>query len=446
MNHAPSNLTRETLVDRDRVLSRLVELIRIPSLGGEEEAAVQRVADWLHGIPGAEVDLWHDDQSSLQVLPDYPGHEIARATVPVVAARLRGARPGPAVLLTGHIDVVPAGDQTAWSHDPFSGLVQGDRVLGRGACDMKSGVVAALEVMEAFAHDHDFPGQLIFIAVPGEEDGGVGTFSAIKRGWSADVAIVPEPTSAGGRPRLVVAHAGCLILNIHVPGKSAHASTRTHGENALDHYLVLHEALRRHEREINEAEHDPLMRMHEMPYATNVGIVQGGAFASSVMDSLSVDVRTGVTLSETVAEAEARFRRVIEEAAAEDPWLRDNPPTVNIVTRGFGSARTPLDHPLVTGITEAAKHVLGTAPVPRAAPYGCDMAGWVRLANVPTVLYGPGDLEMAHAADEWVSIEETLSVAKVLTRATQHLMETHIPGGHGGHAVVPSDLPPPPEE
>ena len=439
------NLARDQLVDRDRVVSRLVELIRIPSVGGEEEAAVQRIADWLHTLPGVEVDLWHDDQGSLQSLEGYPGHEIARAKVPVVAARLRGSRPGPAVLLTGHIDVVPPGDVSAWSHEPYSGWVKGDKVMGRGACDMKAGVVAAMEVMEAFAHDYDFPGQIIFVAVPGEEDGGVGTFSAIKRGWSADVAIIPEPTSTDGRPRLVVAHAGCMILNIQVPGRSAHASTRSLGENALDHYWGLHEAMREHEREINAAETDPLMRMHDLPYATNVGIVQGGAFASSVMDSLSLDVRIGVTLNETLAEAEARFRRVIHEAAQRDPWLRENPPTVTVLTRGFGSARTPIDHKLVAVMSEAAKEVIGTAPVPRAAPYGCDMSGWVRLADVPTVVYGPGDLELAHAADEWVSLEETLATARVLTRATQQLLDTHIPGGTGGHAVMPSELPPPGE-
>ncbi|HJL20539.1 MAG TPA: ArgE/DapE family deacylase [Sandaracinaceae bacterium LLY-WYZ-13_1] len=439
-------LERETLVDRERLLSRLVELVRIPSVGGEEEWAVQRVADWLHAIPGVEVDLWHDDQASLQLLPDYPGHEVARATVPVVAARLRGSRPGPAVLLTGHIDVVPPGDPTAWTREPYSGVLEGDRLFGRGACDMKSGVVAAMEVMEAFAADYDFPGQLIFIAVPGEEDGGIGTFSAIKRGWSADVALIPEPTSAEGRPRLVVAHAGCMILNIQVPGKSAHASQRTLGENALDHYFVIHQALKQHETEINEAEDDPLMKMHDMPYATNVGIVQGGAFASSVMDSLSVDVRVGVTLSETLAQAEERIRGVIDRAAQSDPWLRHNPPVVSVVTRGFGSARTPLTHPLVSSLSEAAEHVWGQEPVPRAAPYGCDMAGWVRLADVPTVLYGPGDLEWAHAADEWVSVDEMERVAKVLTRGAQHLMETQIPGGHGGQAVIPSELPPPPEE
>ncbi|HJL17207.1 MAG TPA: ArgE/DapE family deacylase [Sandaracinaceae bacterium LLY-WYZ-13_1] len=427
---------REALVDPERIRDRLVELIRIPSLGGEEEAAVARVADWLHDL-GAEVDLWHDDQTTLQDIPTYPGADIARASVPVVAARLRGARPGPAVLLTGHIDVVPPGDPHAWTHDPYSGLVEGDRVLGRGASDMKSGVIAALEVMEAFAASHDFPGQVIFIAVPGEEDGGVGTFSAIERGWRGDVAVIPEPTSFEGRPRLVVAHAGAIIATLDVPGKSAHASTRLLGESALDHYVRLHLAIREHEKAVNDAEDHPLMKAVELPYAINPGIVNGGYFASSVMDWLSVELRVGVSLNETVYEAFERFEAAVQAAAAEDPWLRENPPIVRLGTRGFGSAQTPIAHPLVEALSEGAEKEFGARPVPRAAPYGCDMAGWVRLAGVPTVLYGPGDLAQAHAADEWVSLADTVSVSRVMTRAAATLLENGIPDAEGGASVIP---------
>jgi len=427
-------------VDRDRVLERLVELIRIPSTGASEEAAISRVGKWLVDL-GADVDLWHDDQAQLQTLPGYPGHEISRATVPVVAARLRGRRPGPAVLLTGHVDVVPVGDPSTWSHDPYSGVVEGDRVYGRGACDMKGGVISILEVMEVFAKSRDFPGQIILVAVPGEEDGGVGTFSAIKRGWRGDVALMPEPTSVDGQPQLVVSQAGCMILQLTVTGRSAHASTRMLGESALEHYLHLHEAMRADERAINEAEDDPLMRHHELPYATNVGRVCGGVFASSVMESLSVDVRIGVPLSETPDQTEARFRGVIGRAAAEDPWLREHPPEVKVITRGFGAARVPPAHPLVEIVAGAAEGVFGARPEPRAVPYASDMAGWVDLAGVPTVMYGPGDLANAHGADEWVSLDEVVDTTRVLIRATEGLLSSPVSEGEGGHRVVPSSTP-----
>jgi acetylornithine deacetylase len=438
MDDAPKG--REAAVDRERLVERLVELVRIPSPGGHEEAAIGRVGKWLLDL-GADVELWHDDPAELQRLPGYPGHEIARATLPVLAARLRGRRPGPAVLLTGHVDVVPVGDPSTWTRDPYSGVVEDGRVYGRGACDMKAGVVSILEVMEVFARDRDFPGQIILVAVPAEEDGGSGTFSAIQRGWRGDVALMPEPTSVGGRPQLVVSQAGCMILQLTVFGRSAHASTRLSGESALDHYLRLHEAMRADERAINAAEDDPLMRRHALPYATNVGRVSGGVFASSVMESLTVDVRVGVPLHETTDETEARLRRVVAEAAAADPWLREHPPEVKVITRGFGAARVSPGHRVVEVVADAAERVFGERPEPRAVPYASDMAGWVELAGVPTVMYGAGDLAQAHGADEHVSIDEVADATRVLVRATQDLLASPSSDGAGGHRVIPSTTP-----
>lgn len=432
------------LVNVDRLRTRLVDLVRYPSFDGHEATVIARLGEYLREI-GAEVDLWHDDPAPLQKLPGYPGHEVARASVPVVAARLRGSRPGPAVLLTGHVDVVPPGDLAAWDHDPFSGLVDGDRLYGRGSCDMKAGLVAQLEVMNAFAEsDGDFAGQIVFVAVPGEEDSGIGTLSAIERGWRGDIAFLTEPSVIDGKPTVVSSHAGAMGISIFVPGLSAHASVRLRGESAFEHYLTVHEELRRDERELNEGETDPLMRALGLPYATNLGRISGGAFISSVMDGLAVELRVGVGVGETIDEAEARVRRAVARAGERNPWLREHPPVVTVSSRGFGSARTPPEHPGVVALCEAHAATYGEAAVVRGAPFGCDMAGWVRRAGVPTVLYGPGDIDLAHAANEWVSLETTANVARVLTRATDAFLATPIeelPGGGGPDLVVAGGRP-----
>lgn len=410
-------------IDSRRIRRRLVDLVRMPSLGGSEEAAVSRVAEWLV-CTGAEVDLWSDPATELRGHPDYPGHEIERAWVPVVAARVRGRRPGPALLLTGHVDVVPPGDWNQWTLEPFSGAVEGDRLYGRGSSDMKSGLVAALEAFELFARGtRDFAGQIFFVAVPGEEDSGVGTLAAIRRGYRADAAIVTEPTATGEVPSIVIAHAGAMSVTLEVPGLAAHASRRHLGESALEHYFGIHEALRREEARLNASETNPLMRAFHSPYPTNVGVVQGGDWPSSVMDKLRVDLRVGVALGETVKEAEARLRRAVEEAVARDPWLAEHPPVLRVVSRGFGSAQVDPDHPLVAALGEAAEDVLEKAPPVTGAPYGCDMAGWVRLAGIPTVLYGPGDIELAHGPNEWVSLARTRRVARVLYETARRLLD-----------------------
>ena len=414
---------RTTLIDSDRLRERLVDLIRIPSVTGDEEAAIRRIADWL-SVNGAEVDYWYDGIGKLVSDPEYPGHEIERAWIPVVAGMIRGPRPGPTILLTGHVDVVPPGDYEQWSRDPYAGYVDGDKVFGRGASDMKSGLVAAMETFEAFARGpRDFAGRIIFVAVPAEEDSGLGTLAAIRRGWQGDVAIIPEPTVRGGVPELVVAHAGAMSCIMEVPGRGAHASTRLLGESALDHYIHLHQYLRRAEQELNEAEDNPLMQALPLPYATNVGIVEGGSWSSSVMDRLEVELRVGIALGETPAEAKARFERTVAAGAQENPWLREHPPVIRWKAAGFGASETSASHPLVSYLSDAASVAFDRSPNVVGAPYGCDMSAWVRLTGTPTVLYGPGDIGQAHGADEWVSLETTDKVAQALVRATSGLLE-----------------------
>jgi acetylornithine deacetylase len=323
------------------------------------------------------------------------------------------------------------------------GAVSGDRIYGRGASDMKSGLVAALETFEVFARGpYDFPGRVMFVAVPAEEDSGLGTLAAIRRGWTADAAIIPEPTLRDGSPDVVIAHSGAMSCTIEIMGRAAHASKRLRGENALDHYLAIHSALRRAEKELNEGEAHPLMQELTLPYATNIGAIRGGEWSSTVMDRLEVDVRIGVALGETTTQAKQRFERVLQESAQESEWLREHPPVVRWKAAGFGSAETKSDHPLVEYLADASQVEFGREPTITAAPYGCDMSGWVRLGHTPTVLYGPGDIEVAHAADEWVSMAATEKVARSLIRCTSALLERD--DIRGSNPRSPLSRPPPP--
>ncbi len=411
-------------VDPDRMRERLVNLIRIPSMTGDEEAAIRRIADWLSEA-GAEVDYWYDGIGKMVTDPAYPGHEIERAWIPVVAGMVRGQRPGPTIVLTGHVDVVPPGDYSQWTHEPFAGVIEGDRLYGRGAADMKSGLVAAIEAFEAFAHNsRDFAGRVVLAAVPAEEDSGLGTLALIRRGWVADTAIVTEPTEKNGVPELIVAHAGAMSARIEINGLSAHASRRLEGENALDHYIAVHEVLREGERILNKNEDHPLMRNLPLPYATSVGKAYGGEWSSSVMEKLEVEVRIGVALNETTADAKTRFERMLTEGLKSHAWLSEHPPVVHWRAAGFGSAATRTDHPVIEALSDAGKLAFGQAPTVTAAPYGCDMSAWVRVGNVPTVVYGPGNIEQAHAPDEWVSLANTEKVAQALITTTEKLLDS----------------------
>lgn len=408
-------------MDRTLIARRALDLVSVSSETGDEEAVVDMVASWLHPVAD-EVDQWVTPMADLETDPAYPGREVERDRVPVVAARIAGSRPGPTVMLTGHVDVVPVGDPVLWSRDP-AGELDGDVLYGRGAADMKGGIVAAVEAFSELAGgDRDFAGELRFVAVPGEEDGGTGTLAAIRRGWTGDLVIVPEPTSGPDGPQVVVAHGGALTYTVEVAGRSAHAAKRLEGESAIDHFLTVYREVQRLEKELNEAERNPAMIATGLPYPTTVGVVHGGVWASNVMESLTAELRVGVTLDESIAEAEARFERTLRAAIAGDPWLDANPPRIERTGAAFGSSSIDPAHPVVGALQAAAETVTGRRPGTIGVPYGCDMALWIREAGAACAVYGPGDVARAHAVDERVSVSEIATVADILGRAVRSLL------------------------
>ena len=411
-----------TTVTAKRLNDRLAELIEIPSVTGDESDAADAVAGWLE-VPGVEVDRWSERMVDLEGDPDYPGREVERDLVHVVAAEVRGARSGPSVVLTGHLDTVPPGDPSRWNRGPFSAEIDAGHLYGLGACDMKSGLVAAAEAfLTVAAGDREFAGTLRFVAVSGEEDGGTGTLAAIRRGWSGDFVVLTEPTSGPDGPAIVVAHGGALTFTITVTGRSAHGSMPAEGESALDHFWTVYRAMRDLEETLNEAEDDPLMAAIGTPYATSVGKVAGGTWASNVMEELTAEVRVGVALHETVAEAEERFAATLLAAISSDPWLRRYPPRIERTGAAFGSASIDPDHELVRVVADAAEQVIGRRPILVGKPYGCDMALWTRVGGAATVVYGPGDVRAAHAPNERVSLAEMKAVADVLADTAGRLL------------------------
>jgi acetylornithine deacetylase len=404
----------------DRIAHRLTELVTTPSPTGQEHDAVDLVASWLRSDGADEVDSWVDRMADLERDPAYPGREVERSEVPVVAARVCGNRPGPTVVLTGHVDTVAVGEPARWTRDPFGAEIEGDLLFGRGACDMKAGVVSAVEAFGAVASgSRDFAGELRFVCVPGEEVGGTGTLSAIRRGGDGDLVVITEPTTGD----IVVSHGGALTFSIDLEGRAAHGSTPDAGISALDLLVTLHPVIDALERAANDLETDPRMRALGTPYATTIGIVRGGTWASNVMESLHAEARVGVRVGETVEEAAQRFTNgLLAGAEAADPWFADHPPRVALTGARFGSSSIDPDHRLVTAVADAAASVTGARPALIGAPYGCDMALWTRVGGAATLVYGPGDVTHAHAADERVSLTETAQVAEALVDAVNRLL------------------------
>jgi acetylornithine deacetylase len=320
-------------------------------------------------------------------------------------------------MFDGHVDVVPPGDPRAWgARDPFGGGVEDGRVWGRGTADMKGGLVAALFATRALRRSQArLAGDVMVACVVGEEDGGVGTFATLRRGWRADACVIPEPTGLD----VVPANAGALTFRLRIEGRSAHASRRTEGVSAIEKLWPVFWGLRELESRRN-VDVDPLMRRWDVPYPIEVGVVRAGDWPSSVPGELIAEGRLGVALGEPVADARTELERAVAEASAGDPWLRDHPAAVEWWGGQFASGRMPPSSDLLDRVRAAHLAVAGRAAETWGAPYGSDLRLLTGSGGIPTVQYGPGDIRLAHAPNESVAVDDVVIAARALALLALH--------------------------
>jgi len=396
-------------VDVERMVDFLCSLIAVPSLVGDEVAGQEHVAAQMERC-GLEVDLWKLDFDQLSKHPFFSIEEERHRGLGVVGV-MGEDKGGRSLILNGHVDVVPAGDEDLWRYPPWEGTIAEGRVYGRGAADMKGGLCCALFAAKALRDAGvRLNGRLIVESVIGEEDGGVGTLAAVLRGYTADGAIVAEPTELIVAP----AQAGAFNFRVTIPGQAAHGCVREEGVSAIEKFFPIHQALMELERERNERLQDPLYARYTLPNALCIGTVRAGTWASSVAESLVFEGRYGIAVDEDQSVARRAFEKTVAEAAQADPWLRDHPPVVEWWGGQFYPARTPVDHPLVHTVLGAYEEVTGDVARLDGMTYGADMGLLVNVGHTPTVLFGPGDVRVSHRPDEYVPVKELETAVRTL--------------------------------
>ena len=394
-------------IDEASLLPLVREVLAIPSeTGSAAESAAQHALAARMDEAGLATDLWPIDLAAVTADPDFPGSEAARDEAWGLVGSW-GGQDGPTLVLNGHIDVVPVGDLQRWTRDPWAGEVRSGRLYGRGACDMKGSLVGQLVAVRALRDAGvRLRGQVQLHSVVGEEDGGLGAFATLRRGYRGDLAVIGEPTAGA----VVPAQAGALTFRLTVTGRSAHACVRTRGVDAVDLYLRVHAGLRALEVRRNRTipavlAHDPL------PYPLSVGTVRAGSWASSVPEQLVAEGRLGVALGEPVAHARAELERAVAEICADDPWLAEHPVLIEWFGGQFASGEVPVDAAVTRAVGAAYAAVHGAPPAVRGVAYGSDLRLYT-AAGIPTVLYGPGTIDDAHAPDESVAVSELVAAAR----------------------------------
>lgn len=397
-------------VDVGAMIDGARRLVRVPSWNGNETPA-QDVVAGLMTDAGLSLDRWAIDLASVQAHPAC-SWEIERVEAVGLVGTLEGRGGGPALVLNGHVDVVPPGDPDLWTHPPFAGEVRDGRLYGRGALDMKGPLAAGLFAVKAVLDAGlTLEGSVHVQSVIGEEDGGIGTLATLLRGHGGDGAIVLEPTEGVAAP----VQAGCLNFRVRIRGKGAHGAVRDEGVSAFEKLFDVYAALRALETRRNAADlRGDMFRRYAIPFPISIGTMRGGDWASSVPEHAVMEGRLGVRPEEDPDDARRGLEAAVHDVACADDFLRDHPPTVEWWGGRFLSASTDPDDPLVVALRSAGRSVQGATIPVEGVPFGADAGLLRQVGGIPTVLYGAGDIRRAHRPDEWVGVDELAGMARTL--------------------------------
>ena len=388
-------------------------------LGGESDANL--IITGMYKKLGAEVDVWAEEPKRNNVV-----------------ATIKGAGGGRSLIFNGHIDTVPTGRHEDWKfQNPFSGQIDDNNIYGRGACDMKAGIVA--QAMAATAMQRcgvRLKGDLILESVVGEEvmDHEAGTSATVRRGYRADAAIVSEPSASGTRPLAIVpVSPGLLWMAVTCLGKASHASNRGEtiraggpgahvGVNAIDKGNFILSCLLKLEQEWGLTKKHPLFNPGH--FVLHPGVITGGPHGVDVPFIISefcvIEYSVWYHPEEDVGAVKKEIEEYVHHAAQLDEWLRDNPPTVEWKLH-WPPFNIPEDHPITSTIAraheQAAKGTRFEGPSVMAGFYAVDDGTFLQANGIPAVTYGPGSIHHAHMVDEFVNIDELMTSTRAYALA-----------------------------
>lgn len=411
---SPSDVTRIcTAVDRnfDRQIAFTQDLVRFPSLRGDEHTIQDFVADAFRAR-GLEIDRW---RLSPEDLATHPGAGPVAVSYErawnVVGTHRPAEETGRSLILNAHVDVVPPGPLAMWTHPPFDPVIRDGWLHGRGTADMKAGHAANLFALDAIRDAGFAPrGRIHVQSVVEEESTGNGTLSTHQRGYRADAALIPEPEDE----KLVRANIGVVWFTVEVQGRPAHTREMAEGFNAIDAACRIIDALRALEAHAN-THHAAHRWFEDMPHPLNlnIGRIEGGDWASTVPAWCRFEARFGMFPGQNPQEVRAAVERCVAEAAGGIPGLANSPPRVS--WHGFFSEGYVLEPGSdAEAVLQQAHQTVFDAPLESFVTAGyLDNRVHVLYDRIPSLCYGPR-CRAIHGIDEAVEIESVRRITKAM--------------------------------
>jgi succinyl-diaminopimelate desuccinylase len=394
-------------VDEQEVVSLTQSLVRIPSVfdphtaGANEERVARYVADYLRQM-GCSV--YYEE-----VVPGRPN----------VIGIYDSGRPGKTLLFEGHTDVVTAGDLDSWSFDPFGASIANGRIYGRGSCDTKGNLAAAICAVKAIQRSGaKFTGKIL-LCVPCDEEGMmIGIKDFIRRGWAdgVDGAIICEPEEN----QVCITQKGALRVVIKTYGKMAHGAMPLTGINPNTRMARILVALEQLERmEMARVGKHPMLGWPSITPTILQAPVKGEGQINVVPDQCltTLDIRTvpGQDHQQLVRQMQA----ILEQLQRED---KDFKATLEVIEERPWT-ETSADHPVVQAVAESYRAVTGKDPVYNGVPGATD-GTFLHLAGVPIVTTGAGDRHIPHHADEYVDIAQLVETTQLYARSALQFLNS----------------------
>jgi acetylornithine deacetylase len=407
---------------KDDIVKFIRTLIQTPSLPGEEKAVQEIVALKLNQL-NLDVEIIPIKLEAIETHKafSYDGFSVDRRVN--VVGRWKGTNKSPSphsknkrcrsLILNGHVDVVSPGKESLWDEPPWLGVVKEGRIYGRGSADMKSGLAAAIFACEVLQKLGCRPcNDVILQSVAGEETGGCGTLTNIVKGYTynADAAIIMEPTEL----KIYPVQSGALSFSLKIKGKSIHACMKNRGVIAVEKFFLIYQAVNIFEQQRHFNYNNPIYQDPMNVAPINFGFVKAGDRPSTVPDQLVAEGRYGIFPDESIKKAKQAFEETVKQAALADEWLKNNLPEVEWFKGQFEPGATDMNEPVIETLSSSHEAVLKEKIQFAGATYGSDLRLFTNYANIPTVLYGPGDVKKAHMVNESISIDEILKATKVL--------------------------------
>jgi acetylornithine deacetylase len=316
----------------------------------------------------------------------------------IVARYVNPASPR-TVVFEAHQDTVPTDGMIV---PPFEGKIEGDRLYGRGSCDIKGGMTAMLTAFARLVRDKPRQAPNVIMACTADEEHTfMGVQVLVKRGLKADCAIVAEPTQLN----IVHAHKGISRWFMTTPGRACHSSAPEQGVNAIYRMGKLLVGIEQFAERLRTTVVDPLLG----PATLSVGMIEGGVSVNTVPDKCRIEIDRRIVGGEIPRDAPKHLSEFLKnEAGIDFPFECEPCWIAEPALMPTGSEQ------LVERLGSAINSVRGNPRV-HSVPYGTD-AATISFSGIPAVVFGPGNIAQAHTIDEWVPLSEIETAADILYR------------------------------